>query len=69
MFVNSPEDPILAANDKSSDPAPSSSSTDKSKAPELKSNSDAFYGSLFEISRPANRGQKGMPTSNKVYTS
>ena len=69
MFVNSPEDPILAANDKSSDPAPSSSSTDKSKAPELKSNSDAFYGSLFEISKPANRGQKGMPTSNKVYTS
>ena len=69
MFVNSPEDPILAANDKSSDPAPSSSSTDKSKAPELKPNSDAFYGSLFEISKPANRGQKGMPTSNKVYTS
>ena len=67
MFVNSPEDPILAANDKSSNPA--SPSSDKSKAPELKSNSDAFYGSLFEISKPANRGQKGMPTSNKVYTS
>ena len=69
MFVNSPEDPILAANDKSSDPAPSSSSSDKSKAPELKPNSDAFYGSLFEISKPANSGQQGMPTSNKVYTS
>ena len=69
MFANSPEKDEIAANDKSSDPAPSSSSSDKSKAPELKSNSDAFYGSLFEISKPANRGQKGMPTSNKVYTS
>lgn len=67
MFVNSPEKDTIAANDKSSNPA--SPSSDKSKAPELKPNSDAFYGSLFEISKPANRGQKGMPTSNKVYTS
>ena len=67
MFANSPPNDTIAANDKSSDPA--SPSSDKSKAPELKPNSDAFYGSLFEISKPANRGQKGMPTSNKVYTS
>ena len=69
MFANSPEKDEIAANDKSSNPAPSSSSSDKSKAPELKPNSNAFYGSLFEISKPANRGQNGMPTSNKVYTS
>ena len=67
MFANSPENDTIAANDKSSDPAQPSS--DKSKAPELKPNSDAFYGSLFEISKPANRGQKGMPTSNKFHTS
>ena len=64
---NQTDDSTLEANDKASYQTPGT--TPKSNAPELKSNSDAFYGSLFEISKPANRGQKGMPTSNKVYTS
>ena len=67
MFANQTDDSTLEANDKASYQTPGT--TPKSNAPELKSNSDAFYGSLFEISKPANRGQKGMPTSNKVYTS
>ena len=72
MFANqttddSTDDSTLEVNDKASYQTPGTSP--KSDAPKLKPNSDAFYGSLFEISKPANRGQKGMPTSNKVYTS
>ena len=68
MFANqTTDDSTLEVNDKASYQTPGTSP--KSDAPKLKPNSDAFYGSLFEISKPANRGQKGMPTSNKVYTS
>ena len=67
MFANQTDDSTLEVNDKASYQTPGT--TPKSNAPELYRNSKAFYGSLFEISKPANSGQQGMPTSNKVYTS
>lgn len=67
MFANQTDDSTLEVNDKASYQTPGT--TPKSNAPELYRNSKAFYGSLFEISKPTKSGEQGMPTSNKVYTS